>query len=142
MGVNSRCCPDSAGLLPCLQQIDFRSFYYLCPMRAIIGFGKLLFSNFYIGTSICFLIWITFFDGNDLITLAQNHLELAKTESEIQFYQEKYNLVLSEQKSLNGSPAALEKFARERYLMRRDNEDVFVVEEAPNSSMFGRLGGD
>lgn len=110
-------------------------------MRAFIRLGKLLFSNFYIGSSVCFVIWITFFDGNDLIGLAQNHVELIKTQNEIEFYQNKITQVAAESEYLNGSDAAKEKFAREKYLMRKENEEVFLVEAPANNSILGRLSG-
>jgi hypothetical protein len=33
--------------------------------------------------------------------------------------------------NLESSPASVEKFARENFLMKRDDEDLFVVEELP-----------
>ena len=105
-------------------------------MKRITSFVRLLFSNFYLGTSFLFLIWITFFDGNDLISLFGNQMKLKDTESEIQFFRNKIDLVIAEQNRLKGSSEAMEKFARERFLMKRDNEDVFLIKEEPDNSMF------
>jgi len=110
-------------------------------MDILFRIGKQLFSNFYIGSTACFLIWITFFDGNDIIGLAENHIELLKTQNEIEFYQKKIDQVVAESEYLNGSDAAREKFAREKYLMRKENEEVFLVELPTNSSILGRLSG-
>lgn len=111
-------------------------------MQRILHIGKKLFSNFYLGTSVLFLVWITFFDGNDLISLAGNQMKLLETESEIQFYQEKVNEVVLEQSKLQGSPAAMEQFAREKFLMKRDNEDVFLIKETTSKSILERLTGE
>lgn len=110
-------------------------------MRLFIKFWKILFSNFYVGSSVCFLVWVLFFDGNDLIGLAQNHIELVKTQNEIEFYQIKVEQVIAEGEFLNGSDAAKERFAREKYLMRMENEDVYLVENITNKSILGRLSG-
>lgn len=47
---------------------------------------------------------------------------------------------MQKQQLLNGSLDAQEKFARERYLMKKANEDVFVIEELKQGSIFGHLG--
>lgn len=111
-------------------------------MQRLLTFGKSLFSNFYLGTSFLFLVWVTFFDGNDLISLAGNQMKLVETESEIQFYQEKVNEVLVEQSKLQGSSEAMEQFAREKFLMKRDNEDVFLIKETTSKSILERLTGE
>lgn len=110
-------------------------------MQRILRLGKRLFSNFYIGTSLAFLVWVTFFDGNDLISLAGNQMKLIETESEIRFYEKKIAEVLTEHSKLHGSPKAMEQFAREKFLMKKDNEDVYVLDENANTSMFARLIG-
>jgi cell division protein FtsB len=108
--------------------------------RVVLGLRK-IFSNFYLGTSFLFLVWITFFDGNDLISLFSNRLKLLETESEIDFYQQKIDQVALEKSRLHGNPAAIERFAREKFLMKKDDEDVFVYPEDPNTSILDRLIG-
>ena len=73
------------------------------------------------------LIYMTFFDVNSF----QNHYTLSKVISKLEkqkeFYREeirKDSLAIYE---LTHSQASLEKFARETYLMKRDNEEVFIV---------------
>ena len=111
-------------------------------MQRILQIGKRLFSNFYLGTSFLFLVWVTFFDGNDLISLAGNQMKLIETESEIRFYQQKVDEVMLEQSKLEGSAEAMEQFAREKFLMKRDNEDVFLIKETTNKSILERLTGE
>lgn len=111
-------------------------------MQRLLQIGKNLFSNFYLGTSFLFLVWVTFFDGNDLISLVGNQMKLMETESEIQFYQEKVNEVMVEHSKLAGSTEAMEQFAREKFLMKRDNEDVFLIKETTNKSILERLTGE
>jgi cell division protein DivIC len=116
-------------------------FLIFAHMQLILKCGRMLFSNFYFGTSALFLVWITFFDGNDLIGLFGNHMKLRETESEILFYQKKIDAVAAENTHLIGSAAAKEKFAREKFLMRKENEDVFLVEKV-NTSLFDKLTGN
>ncbi len=63
-------------------------------------------------------------------------MKLRQTESEIEFFRKKIDFVIAEQNSLKGSSAAMEKFARERFLMKKDDEDVFLIKEDFDNSMF------
>jgi hypothetical protein len=87
------------------------------------------------------LVWVTFFDGNDLIGLFSNRMKLAETESEIQYFQDKIQGVVMEQVRLKGNKDAMERVARERFLMKKDDEDVFVFPEPVNTSMIDRWFG-
>lgn len=110
-------------------------------MHKVVSGIRRVFSNFYLGTSFLFLVWITFFDGNDLISLFSNRLKLVETEGEIEFYQQKIDQVVLERSRLHGNTAAMERFAREKFLMKKEDEDVFVYPEEPNTSILDRLIG-
>ncbi|MFO7613644.1 MAG: septum formation initiator family protein [Bacteroidales bacterium] len=83
--------------------------------------------NRYVITIIAFAVWMAFFDGNSLkrqhilndrignITRMSNYYrsEIAKNEKAIQ--------------ELMTNQETLEKFAREKYLMKRDNEDIYII---------------
>jgi cell division protein FtsB len=118
-----------------------RHFPIFAEMRKAIDFISRSLSNFYVGTSILFLVWITFFDGNDLITLVSNKIELMKTEREIQFYQAKVEEVTAEKDRLMENPDALERFAREKFLMKKADEDVFVIPQEKDENLLDRLIG-
>jgi cell division protein DivIC len=110
-------------------------------MKVLLKVARTLVSNFYLGSSTLFFIWITFFDGNDLISLFSNRYKLSETEVEIQYYKERIDMVLAEQSRMHGNPDAMERFAREKFLMKKDNEDVFVIPQEPNNSILDRLIG-
>ena len=116
-------------------------FPIFATMRKAIGYASRLLSNFYVGTSFLFLIWITFFDGNDLISLFSNKMELMETEREIQFYQAKVDEVTSEKDRLMENPDALERFAREKFLMKKADEDVFVIPQEKDNTLLDKLIG-
>jgi cell division protein FtsB len=110
-------------------------------MQMLLQIARKIVTNFYLGTSMIFLIWITFFDGNDLISLFSNRVKLAETEADIAYYQKRIDMVLAEQARLHGNSDAIERFAREKFLMKKENEDVFVFPEEANNSIFDRLIG-
>ena len=84
--------------------------------------------NKYVLTSIFFAIWILFIDDRDFITTHFRHVkELHKLEARKLYFEEQILTVRKELNQLKSNPATLEKYAREKYLMKRDNEDLFVV---------------
>jgi cell division protein FtsB len=88
-----------------------------------------LFRNFYAVTGISFLVWMTFLDSNDLITRFKMGSKLRTLENEKEFYQEKIVEVEKDKQELTTNKELLEKFAREKYLMKKPSEDIFIIEE-------------
>ena len=86
-----------------------------------------IFRNFYFITSFLFLVWMLFFDSNDFVTQYQMRRELGDLERDKEHYLEKMAEVEKDRRELMGNPALLEKFAREKYLMKRPNEEVFII---------------
>ena len=85
------------------------------------------FKNKYFITGFIFLLWLLFFDRNDLVSQYKIRSELKKLEEEKKFFLEE---IKKDQESINDlktNPQTLEKFAREKYLMKKDNEDIFVI---------------
>lgn len=85
--------------------------------------------NFYFITGILFALWLIFFDSNDIITQYEMDHKLNELENEAAYYEEKITEVETERQALLTDREHLEKFARENYLMRKKNEDVFVITE-------------
>lgn len=73
------------------------------------------------------LCWIAFFDRNDAWTTFKNWRELARMNEQREFYQQEITRSKEQIIELSSNKRLLEKFARERYLMKRDNEDIFVL---------------
>jgi cell division protein FtsB len=86
-----------------------------------------LFKNKFFLVTVAFVIWMVFFDKNDLLSQYQYHQEVSKLKAERDFYKEQNIKVTKDLDELNSDPQKLEKFAREKYLMRKDNEDIFVI---------------
>jgi len=86
-----------------------------------------LFRNKFFWVTAAFLVWMLFFDKNDLLSQYQYHQQLSKLKTERDFYTKETEKVSKDLSELSSNPAQLEKFAREKYLMKKDNEDVFVI---------------
>jgi len=84
--------------------------------------------NFYVVTGLCFLIWLTFLDSNDLISRFSLSAKLHSLENEKEYYEKKIKEVEQDRKELMTNKELLEKFAREKYLMKKETEDVFVIQ--------------
>jgi cell division protein DivIC len=86
-----------------------------------------VFKNFYFVTTALFLVWMLFFDSNDFITQYQMSSKLSELEEAREDYLNKMDEVVKDRKALMGNTELLEKYAREKYLMKRPNEDVFII---------------
>jgi len=87
------------------------------------------FRNFYFVTAISFLAWMIFLDSNDLISRFKMSSKLRSLEREKEFYQEKISEVEKDRTELMTNKELLEKFAREKYLMKKESEDLFIIQE-------------
>jgi cell division protein DivIC len=87
------------------------------------------FRNFYVICGVCFLVWMTFLDSNDLVSRFRMNSRLSALEDEKQYYLEKIMEVEKDRTELMTNQELLEKFAREKYLMKKETEDVFVIVE-------------
>ena len=86
-----------------------------------------LFRNKYFLVTSVFVVWMIFFDRNDLFSQWEYHQQVSKLKQERDFYQKETAKVHQDLDELTSNKEKLEKFAREKYLMKRDNEDVFVI---------------
>ncbi len=86
--------------------------------------------NKYLLTFGVFVAWMLFFDRNDLITQHHRNTEYKQLTESREYYLEKITDENSELEKLKFNPYTLEKYAREKYYMKRDNEDVYIIDEA------------
>jgi cell division protein FtsB len=71
--------------------------------------------------------WICIFDNSDIWTTWKNHRELSRMDEQAEWYTEEIARTKAQLHEIASDKDLLEKFARERYLMKRDNEDIFVL---------------
>ena len=98
-------------------------------MKVIIPVISIL-RNKYLVATIAFIVWMVFFDKNDFFEQQDRRQHLQKLEDSKRYFTEE---ILKERKfseELKNNPAVIEKIAREKYLMKRDNEDVFIIQPA------------
>ncbi|RZK81369.1 MAG: septum formation initiator family protein [Pedobacter sp.] len=86
-----------------------------------------LIRNKYFLTVVAFVVWMLFFDRNDLVAQYEFKSEVSKLQEEKDFYVKEIDKVKKDLNELNTNLNTAEKFAREKYFMKKDNEDVFVI---------------
>jgi hypothetical protein len=91
--------------------------------------------NFYIATGLFMLGWMTLVDANDLITQFDNWIKLRELEKEAAIYQQQIKEVQVERKEVLGTDRLREKLAREKYLMKKPTEDIFVIVDESNEPL-------
>ena len=76
---------------------------------------------------ISFIVWMLFFDENSYLIHRELNNEIEKLELSTKYYKKE---IEKDQKMLTDlkNPKSLEKFARETYKMKKENEDIFIVE--------------
>jgi cell division protein FtsB len=85
--------------------------------------------NKYVYATLTFLVWLTFFDNNSLITQYRLSSTLNKLQEEKVHYEKEIEKNRLEVKQLLTDKENLERFAREKYLMKKEDEDIFIVVE-------------
>ena len=100
------------------------------------NFKKILpiISNRYFIVAMGFAIWMVFFDQRDFFQQKERALELNKLEAAKKYYQDEISKTKKQLENLKNNPAAIEKFARERYLLKRDGEEVYLFEDSNSSA--------
>lgn len=90
---------------------------------------RYLFRMKYLVAFVIFAIAITFFGESSLINRLEQQKEIDKLSNEIEEQQKKYDQDKEKLNSLKNDPEALKREARERYYMKAENEDIFVIED-------------
>jgi cell division protein FtsB len=72
---------------------------------------------------------MVFIDSNDILTQYKLSSKLKELERQKEFYLERKDKIHADREELMSNNELLEKFARERYLMKRKTEDLYVVIE-------------
>ncbi len=85
--------------------------------------------NKFILTIVVFIVWIVLFDSNNIMDRLKDLSNLKELRREKAYYIEEIKSDSVKLNELKTNIKNLEKFAREQYLMKRDNEDIFIVIE-------------
>ncbi len=95
-----------------------------------LSFFLKLLKNKYVLSVAVFVVWISFFDRNDLFTQWDRKKELKKLETSAAFYEKEISTTRKDLMELNNNTAVLEKFAREKFFLKRPNEEIFLVSDS------------
>jgi cell division protein FtsB len=85
--------------------------------------------NKYVLTIAVFSIWMLFFDQNNMVDRLKMSSEIRQLEADREYYQAEITKDSTRLHELTTDKDNLEKYAREQFLMKKKNEDVFVVIE-------------
>lgn len=89
--------------------------------------------NKYFLTGSFFVIWMLFFAEKDIQTVYNRKIKLNELELSEKHLAKKINETRQEQSQLQTDAETIEKYAREKYLMKKDNEELFVVKQVENT---------
>ena len=98
-------------------------------MKLTLNFGKWapVIKNKYVITSVIFLVWLLFFDRNDIFSQYSYRKQLKKLEADKAYYVTEIEKNKVDMLQLMSDPEHLEKYARERYMMKKDDEEIFLI---------------
>ncbi|MCP4309958.1 MAG: septum formation initiator family protein [Bacteroidetes bacterium] len=85
--------------------------------------------NKYVLTIAVFGIWMLFFDQNNMVDRMKMSAEIRQLEADREYYLQQITKDSTRLHELTTDKDNLEKYAREQFLMKKKNEDVFVVIE-------------
>ena len=84
--------------------------------------------NKYLVATAAFVIWMLFFDHNDVFTQLERRGDLNELKQSKAYYEKQIAENKKFSNDLQFNAQAIERYARERYLMKRDNEDLFIIQ--------------
>ena len=83
--------------------------------------------NKYLLSGAFFLVWMIFFNEKDLISLVKKNEKISELEKSELHLSETIKETRQELGQLKTNSQTIEKYAREKYLMKKDNEDLFII---------------
>lgn len=98
-------------------------------MKKVLHYIWLKFRSKYVIAFLVFLVWILFFDEHSLIQHYRNRQKLEQLLEQKEFFKTKIEADKRKLYELQTNDENLEKFAREQFQMKKENEDVFIIEE-------------
>jgi cell division protein DivIC len=94
--------------------------------------------NPYISVTLVFAIWMLFFDDNSFLFHQELNTIINEKKAEIKLYQVEIEKDKKDIRKLNNEDH-LESFAREKYYMKKDNEEIYIIEYENNPSKNKKL---
>ncbi|MGI9527488.1 MAG: FtsB family cell division protein [Weeksellaceae bacterium] len=92
------------------------------------------FLNKYTIVGLLFVVWMTFFDQNSYYLHKEIDDDIIRLKEEKAYFENEISIESAQLEELKKNPFQYEKLAREKYLMKRENEDIFVIEKKDSVS--------
>lgn len=92
-----------------------------------LAMSKNIFWNKYALTIILFMVWMIFFDNTSWLVIRELDREIRKYEEQLDFYKNEFEKNDQFHRKLMLNKSEKEKFARENYFMKRNNEEIFIL---------------
>jgi cell division protein FtsB len=89
--------------------------------------------NKYLLTGVFFVVWMLFFDPKDILTDFERRDKLNELQTSELNLKKQISDARQELDLLKHDARSIETYAREKYLMKKDNEDLFIVKSAPEN---------
>ena len=115
-----------------------RFLYMGLPMKKGSFWSLQTLKNFYIATFLAWFVWIIFLDNNNMRIVISNRMKMKELQQEKGILEEKIKAVKKERNEVFGNPKMLEKWARENFMMRKPNEQVYVIVDENNQPIEGK----
>jgi cell division protein FtsB len=87
--------------------------------------------NKYLLTGVFFMVWMLFFDPKDILTDIERRDKLKELQKSELHIKQMISQSHQELDLLKNNAQNIEKYAREKYMMKKDNEDLFILKSAP-----------
>lgn len=85
--------------------------------------------NTYVIILILFIVWMLFFDTNSYLIHSELNDDIEALEENAEFYQEEIDKDMEFIEKMKDSNE-IERYAREKYYLKRENEDIYIIEDA------------
>ena len=85
--------------------------------------------NRYFILTIAFAVWMFFFDQNSFFVHRELDKQIQLLEVDESYFQEHLNTETEKLDQLNSNPAEIERIAREKHFLKKDDEDIFIIEQ-------------
>jgi cell division protein DivIC len=85
--------------------------------------------NKYFIALLAVLTWLLFFDKNNFVQQWRMHRQLKELHQDKQYYLQEIDADSTSIRQLTDDPEAMERYARETYLMKKENEDIYIIKD-------------
>ena len=102
-------------------------------MQALKKIFPILINRYFL-VSVGFVVWMLFFDQRDYFQQKERASELNKVEAAKKYYNDEIEITKKQLNNLQSNPTAIEKYARERYLLKREGEEFYLFEDTAKHS--------